>query len=90
MIVRLQLLRLPYHPQISGLNRKCSIQARCQKTVISDSLAALPMRVIEVGMEQCQNEGAGEMGDPRENPLTSSIFWHDSQIQKSGSDPAGD
>ncbi|KAJ8876738.1 hypothetical protein PR048_021185 [Dryococelus australis] len=34
--------------------------------------------------------GAGETGDPRENPPTSLIVRHDSHMRKSGSDPAGD
>ncbi|KAJ8894527.1 hypothetical protein PR048_007184 [Dryococelus australis] len=40
-----------------------------------------PMRVI---MEQRRNEGAGETGDPRENPPTSGIVRHDSHVRKSG------
>ncbi|KAJ8893784.1 hypothetical protein PR048_006385 [Dryococelus australis] len=39
---------------------------------------------IRVSMEQCQNDGAGETGDPRENPLTSGIVRHDSHLRKSG------
>ncbi|KAJ8880815.1 hypothetical protein PR048_017286 [Dryococelus australis] len=35
------------------------------------------------------NEGAGETGDPRENPLTNGIVRHDSHLRKSG-DPARD
>ncbi|KAJ8872447.1 hypothetical protein PR048_026051 [Dryococelus australis] len=31
------------------------------------------MRMIEVNMEQCRNEGAGETGDLGENPLTNGI-----------------
>ncbi|KAJ8890562.1 hypothetical protein PR048_010071 [Dryococelus australis] len=42
------------------------------------------MRVIEVIMEQRRNEGAGETGDPRENPPTNGIVQHDSHMQKSG------
>ncbi|KAJ8866173.1 hypothetical protein PR048_033697 [Dryococelus australis] len=35
-----------------------------------------PMRAIEVRMERRRNEGAGESGDPRENPLTNGIVRH--------------
>ncbi|KAJ8867696.1 hypothetical protein PR048_031499 [Dryococelus australis] len=42
-----------------------------------------PMRVIEVSMEQRQNEGAGETGDPRQNPPINGIVWHDSHMRKS-------
>ncbi|KAJ8867627.1 hypothetical protein PR048_031430 [Dryococelus australis] len=38
-------------------------------------------------MHQCQNAGAEEMGDHRENPLTSRILRHNSHIRKSGSNP---
>ncbi|KAJ8890038.1 hypothetical protein PR048_009544 [Dryococelus australis] len=48
-----------------------------------------PMRVIEINMEQRRNEGAGETGDPSENPLTNGIVQHDSHLRKSG-DPARD
>ncbi|KAJ8871665.1 hypothetical protein PR048_027992 [Dryococelus australis] len=41
-------------------------------------------RVIEVSMEQRRNEGTGETGNPQENPLTSGIVRHDSNIRKSG------
>ncbi|KAJ8878759.1 hypothetical protein PR048_019345 [Dryococelus australis] len=40
-----------------------------------------PMRVIEVSMEQRRNEGAGETGDPRENPPTSGAVRHDSHLR---------
>ncbi|KAJ8876697.1 hypothetical protein PR048_021144 [Dryococelus australis] len=40
-------------------------------------------------MEHRQNEGAGETGDPRQNPLTNGIVRHDSHWRKFG-DPAGD
>ncbi|KAJ8885942.1 hypothetical protein PR048_012148 [Dryococelus australis] len=46
-----------------------------------------PMRVIRVSMEQCRNETAEETEDPRVNPPTSDIMWHDSHKRKSGSDP---
>ncbi|KAJ8880640.1 hypothetical protein PR048_017110 [Dryococelus australis] len=39
------------------------------------------MGVIEVNMERCRNEGAGETGDPRENPPTSGIVLHDVMCQ---------
>ncbi|KAJ8876755.1 hypothetical protein PR048_021202 [Dryococelus australis] len=42
------------------------------------------MRVIEVNMEQHHNEGAGEMGDPREGLPTNGIVRHDSHYRKSG------
>ncbi|KAJ8881454.1 hypothetical protein PR048_017935 [Dryococelus australis] len=32
--------------------------------------------------------GRGETGDPRENPPTSGIVWHDSHVLESGSEPA--
>ncbi|KAJ8878074.1 hypothetical protein PR048_022538 [Dryococelus australis] len=37
-------------------------------------------KVIEVSMKQRWNVSAGEMGDPRENPLTSGIVRHDSHM----------
>ncbi|KAJ8881259.1 hypothetical protein PR048_017735 [Dryococelus australis] len=40
-----------------------------------------PIKVIEARMEQCQNERAGETGDPRENPPTNGIVRHDSHLQ---------
>ncbi|KAJ8871800.1 hypothetical protein PR048_028140 [Dryococelus australis] len=49
-----------------------------------------PRRRIEVSMEQCRNERAGETGDTRENPPTSVIVRDDSRMRKSGSEPAGD
>ncbi|KAJ8867725.1 hypothetical protein PR048_031528 [Dryococelus australis] len=39
-------------------------------------------------MERRRNEGARETGDPRENPLTNGIVWHDSHLRKS-EEPAG-
>ncbi|KAJ8894235.1 hypothetical protein PR048_006847 [Dryococelus australis] len=42
------------------------------------------MRLIEVIMEKRRNERAGETRDPRENPLTNGIVWHDSRMRKSG------
>ncbi|KAJ8897497.1 hypothetical protein PR048_002844 [Dryococelus australis] len=41
-----------------------------------------PMRVTEMSMEQCRNEGAGETGEPREDPPTSGIVRHDSHLRK--------
>ncbi|KAJ8894548.1 hypothetical protein PR048_007205 [Dryococelus australis] len=41
------------------------------------------MRVLE-GTEQRRNEGTGETGDPRENPLTNGIVQYDSHITASG------
>ncbi|KAJ8890507.1 hypothetical protein PR048_010016 [Dryococelus australis] len=41
-----------------------------------------PMRVIEENTEWRRNEGAGETGDPRENPPTNGIVRHDSRLQK--------
>ncbi|KAJ8867364.1 hypothetical protein PR048_031165 [Dryococelus australis] len=35
-------------------------------------------------MEQRRNEGTGETGDTRENPLTSGIVQHDSHLRESG------
>ncbi|KAJ8869871.1 hypothetical protein PR048_028880 [Dryococelus australis] len=43
----------------------------------------------EVNMEQRRNGGAGETGDPRENPPTSGVVRHDSHMRKSGSGPVG-
>ncbi|KAJ8879830.1 hypothetical protein PR048_020447 [Dryococelus australis] len=45
---------------------------------------AQPMRVIEVSMEQLRNEGAGEAGDPREDPPNNGIVRHDCHMRKSG------
>ncbi|KAJ8871512.1 hypothetical protein PR048_027834 [Dryococelus australis] len=47
-----------------------------------------PMREMKVNMEQHRNEGAGETGDPRENPPIKGIVRHDPHMRKSG-DPAG-
>ncbi|KAJ8874158.1 hypothetical protein PR048_025000 [Dryococelus australis] len=41
-----------------------------------------------MSMEQCRNERAGEPGDPRENPPTSSIDRHYSHMRASGSEQA--
>ncbi|KAJ8884325.1 hypothetical protein PR048_016182 [Dryococelus australis] len=49
--------------------------------------ARSPKRVIEMSMEQCRNERAGGMGDPRENPPASDIVRHNSHMRKSGSGP---
>ncbi|KAJ8871231.1 hypothetical protein PR048_027537 [Dryococelus australis] len=46
-------------------------------------------RMGETSMEQLRNAWEGETGDPRENPLISSIVRHDSRVRQSGSDPAG-
>ncbi|KAJ8874823.1 hypothetical protein PR048_022712 [Dryococelus australis] len=43
----------------------------------------------QVSMEQRQNVWAGGTGDPRENPPTRGTVRHDSQMRKSGGDPAG-
>ncbi|KAJ8871547.1 hypothetical protein PR048_027871 [Dryococelus australis] len=40
-------------------------------------------------MEQRRNARTGKKGDPRENPPTSGIVQHDSEVQKSGSAPLG-
>ncbi|KAJ8891816.1 hypothetical protein PR048_004370 [Dryococelus australis] len=40
-------------------------------------------------MERRRNDGAGEAGDPREDPPTNGIVRHDSHLRKSD-DPAGD
>ncbi|KAJ8886334.1 hypothetical protein PR048_012545 [Dryococelus australis] len=39
------------------------------------------MRVIEVSMKRSWNEGAGETGDPRENPPTNNIIRHNSHFE---------
>ncbi|KAJ8895492.1 hypothetical protein PR048_000825 [Dryococelus australis] len=41
-----------------------------------------PIRVIDVNIEQRRNEGAGETGDPRENPPTNGIVRHDAHLRK--------
>ncbi|KAJ8877791.1 hypothetical protein PR048_022248 [Dryococelus australis] len=46
--------------------------------------AKVPMRVIEVSMEQRRNEMAGETSDPRENPPNNGIVRHDSHMRRSG------
>ncbi|KAJ8870270.1 hypothetical protein PR048_029291 [Dryococelus australis] len=43
-----------------------------------------PTEVIEVNVEPRRNEGAGEAGDPREDPPTNGIVRHDSHLRKSG------
>ncbi|KAJ8875273.1 hypothetical protein PR048_023168 [Dryococelus australis] len=43
----------------------------------------------ELSIEQLRNARMGKTGDPRENRPTSGITRHDSHVQKSGSDPAG-
>ncbi|KAJ8894534.1 hypothetical protein PR048_007191 [Dryococelus australis] len=40
--------------------------------------------VVEVNMEWRRNEGAGETGDPPEDPPTNGIVRHDSHFRKSG------
>ncbi|KAJ8880228.1 hypothetical protein PR048_016694 [Dryococelus australis] len=45
------------------------------------------MRVIVANMERCRNDGAGETGDPRENPPTSGIVRQDSHLRKSNTTP---
>ncbi|KAJ8882944.1 hypothetical protein PR048_014783, partial [Dryococelus australis] len=47
-----------------------------------------PMSIIGASMEWRRNEGAGKMGDRRENQPTSGIKQHDSHMQKCGSVPA--
>ncbi|KAJ8890743.1 hypothetical protein PR048_010252 [Dryococelus australis] len=47
----------------------------------------LKHEVIDVTMEQCRNERAGETGDPQENPPTSGIVRHGSHMRKSASEP---
>ncbi|KAJ8880459.1 hypothetical protein PR048_016929 [Dryococelus australis] len=42
-----------------------------------------PMRVIYVNMERRRNEGAGEVGNPQENPPTNGIVRHDLHLRKS-------
>ncbi|KAJ8888229.1 hypothetical protein PR048_007716 [Dryococelus australis] len=44
----------------------------------------MKMRVIEVNMEYRRDEGAGQTGDPLENPPTNGITPHDSHLLKSG------
>ncbi|KAJ8868869.1 hypothetical protein PR048_030410 [Dryococelus australis] len=41
------------------------------------------MRAIDTGMEQRRNAGAGETGDPQENPPTNGITRHDLHMRKS-------
>ncbi|KAJ8882187.1 hypothetical protein PR048_018675 [Dryococelus australis] len=75
---------------LAGDNPSLYCENRGKKSVsgVSNRIAS-PMRVIEVIMEQRRNEGAGETGDPREDPLTNGIVRYDSHLQKSG-DPARD
>ncbi|KAJ8869300.1 hypothetical protein PR048_030874 [Dryococelus australis] len=47
-----------------------------------ERMSAIPMRMIDVSMEQHRNERPGETGDPRENPSTSGIVRHDSHMRK--------
>ncbi|KAJ8875877.1 hypothetical protein PR048_023784 [Dryococelus australis] len=61
-------------------NRSCTI-------VLSTSAGSSEPRVIKMSMEQRRNEGAGKMGDPRENPPTNGIIEHGSHIRKSGLNP---
>ncbi|KAJ8895362.1 hypothetical protein PR048_000694 [Dryococelus australis] len=42
----------------------------------------------EVSTQKCRNARAGETGDPRENPPTGSIVWHDSHVRKRRNGPA--
>ncbi|KAJ8889120.1 hypothetical protein PR048_008614 [Dryococelus australis] len=49
-----------------------------------------PIRVIEMNTERRRNEWAGELGDPRENPLTNGIVRHYSHLRKSGDQDACD
>ncbi|KAJ8866701.1 hypothetical protein PR048_032562 [Dryococelus australis] len=63
----------PVSPALSS--RRCSIFTSI--TLIGSQDLA-PMKVIKVNMEQRRNEGAGETGDPRENPPTNGIARHDS------------
>ncbi|KAJ8866800.1 hypothetical protein PR048_032661, partial [Dryococelus australis] len=60
----------------------CILVERFRRLLTSRS--SEPMRVTVVGMEQRRNEGAGETGDPRENPPTNGIVRHDSHMRKSG------
>ncbi|KAJ8885948.1 hypothetical protein PR048_012154 [Dryococelus australis] len=67
-------------------NEFCLRRQLMNKCLLLKSL----MRVTEVRMEQHRNASAWETGYPRENPPTSGIVRHDSHMQKSMSDPAGD
>ncbi|KAJ8869383.1 hypothetical protein PR048_030959 [Dryococelus australis] len=55
--------------------------ARQHKTSLAKSL---PWPVIKLRFHIVR---AGEMGDPRENPLTSGVVRHESHLRKSGSNP---
>ncbi|KAJ8888407.1 hypothetical protein PR048_007897 [Dryococelus australis] len=61
----------------------------CGRVHVAGAGEGRPLTVKRVSMEQRRNERAGEMGDPRENPLTSGIVRHDSHMRKPGSDPTG-
>ncbi|KAJ8888574.1 hypothetical protein PR048_008065 [Dryococelus australis] len=50
----------------------------------TNPLEPINLQLIEVNIEQRRNERTGETGYPRENPLTNTIVWHDSRMQKSG------
>ncbi|KAJ8887308.1 hypothetical protein PR048_013523 [Dryococelus australis] len=85
--------RTPVSPAHSF--QRCSIHQSPSSTLKTSMLRAIQisslhldcrwsMRVIEVNMERYRNEGAGETGDPRENPPTNGIVRHDSHLGKSG------
>ncbi|KAJ8881060.1 hypothetical protein PR048_017533 [Dryococelus australis] len=63
---------------------KCPFASKRKACSVLKAVHDKPMRVIEVRMEQCRNEWAGETGDPRENSLTSVIVRHNSHVRKSG------
>ncbi|KAJ8874298.1 hypothetical protein PR048_025144 [Dryococelus australis] len=60
-----------------------------ESVLIAQPPSSEPKGVIKVNMERRRSGGAGETGDPREDPLTNGIVRHDSHLRESGS-PAGD
>ncbi|KAJ8877360.1 hypothetical protein PR048_021814 [Dryococelus australis] len=61
-----------------------SVRNCIEKDKWYNAVVNVPMRVIEANMERRRIGGAGEMGDPLENPLTNGIVRHDFHLRKSG------
>ncbi|KAJ8882931.1 hypothetical protein PR048_014770 [Dryococelus australis] len=68
---------------VQGVSNK--LRSNCKVNFTVHGLDVyLPMTAVEVNMARRRNEGAGETGDPRENPPTNAIVRHDSHMRKSG------
>ncbi|KAJ8888795.1 hypothetical protein PR048_008287 [Dryococelus australis] len=67
------------HGFTTSLQRTSSARYSCYSNY--NGPIAEPMRVIEVKMERCRNEGAGETGDHRENQPINGIVRHDSHLE---------